>query len=441
MTTYKLFCFGHRGACGHEPENTIRSVRKALALGADGVEVDVYFVDGQLVVIHDDTLERTTNGRGRVAGKTFACLRSLDAGLGEKIPTLAEIFDAVNRRAVINVELKGPHTATPVVALITGYVNRHGWRFDDFLVSSFDHAQLREAKQLCPEIRIGALIEKVPRAARPRAVRRRFGRMVAARQQTLRDTQAGGGHAPARAEDFCFHGQFTERHRLDASVGRGRSLQRLSGKDMPLMKNYFNGSSVFLSAYAACSAWSLIAAFLLLLDCPSVFARPVPAAWQPAPMKHPPAGTNAVPARWHTIVVTPRPGLPKIHFYDKLNPVWWFGNIDDPVPPDWYRPEAKHRQWLWRCRNPFHNFDFYVIGIADKKSVRRGWYPDKTTNPNGGWNFAVSRRRIVLLPYFSYQRGRFEFYFCWQKHGNFGIKTNFSDSNKPHDSKPVTDKP
>lgn len=163
MTTYKLFCFGHRGACGHEPENTIRSVRKALALGADGVEVDVYFVDGQLVVIHDDTLERTTNGRGRVAGKTFACLRSLDAGLGEKIPTLAEIFDAVNRRAVINVELKGPHTATPVVALITGYVNRRGWRFDDFLVSSFDHAQLREAKQLCPEIRIGALIEKVPR--------------------------------------------------------------------------------------------------------------------------------------------------------------------------------------------------------------------------------------------------------------------------------------
>jgi glycerophosphoryl diester phosphodiesterase len=163
MTTHKLFCFGHRGACGHEPENTIRSVRKALALGADGVEVDVYFVDSQLVAIHDDTLERTTNGHGRVAGKTFACLRSLDAGLGEKIPTLAEIFDAVNRRAVINVELKGPHTAAPVVALITGYVNRHGWRFDDFLVSSFDHVQLREAKQLCPEIRIGALIEKVPR--------------------------------------------------------------------------------------------------------------------------------------------------------------------------------------------------------------------------------------------------------------------------------------
>src|SRR5260370_42354889 len=155
--THKLFSFGHRGASGHEPENTVRSVRRALELGADGIEVDVYFADGQLVGIHDDTLERTTNGHGRVMQKSFAYLRSLDAGLGEKIHTLPEIFDAVNRRAVINVELKGPHTAAPVVALITGYVNRHGWRFDDFLVSSFDHAQLREAKQLCPEIRIGAL--------------------------------------------------------------------------------------------------------------------------------------------------------------------------------------------------------------------------------------------------------------------------------------------
>ena len=163
MTKEKLFCFGHRGAAGHEPENTIRSVRRALGLGADGVEVDVHFADGQLVVIHDDTLNRTTDGRGRVAKKTFAHLRSLDAGLGERIPTLAEIFDAVSRRAVVNVELKGPHTAAPVAALIAEYVTRHGWSYDDFLVSSFDHERIREAKKLRPEIRVGALIEKIPR--------------------------------------------------------------------------------------------------------------------------------------------------------------------------------------------------------------------------------------------------------------------------------------
>lgn len=164
MTTRKLFCFGHRGARGHEPENTVRSVRRALELGADGVEVDVHFADGQLVVIHDATLNRTTNGRGRVMDKSFAHLRSLDAGLGEKIPTLAEIFDAVNRRAIINVELKGPHTAAPVAALIVEHVKRHGWRYEDFLVSSFDHEQIREAKRLCPELRIGALITKTPRS-------------------------------------------------------------------------------------------------------------------------------------------------------------------------------------------------------------------------------------------------------------------------------------
>lgn len=163
MNTRQLFCFGHRGARGHEPENTVRSVRKALKLGADGVEVDVYFVDGKLIVIHDDTLERTTNGKGRVEKKAFAYLRSLDAGLGEQIPTLREIFRTVNRRAVVNVELKGAHTAAPVASLIIEYVNRRGWRFKDFLVSSFDWEQLGEIKMICPKIRIGLLTSKIPR--------------------------------------------------------------------------------------------------------------------------------------------------------------------------------------------------------------------------------------------------------------------------------------
>ena len=129
MKTNRLFCFGHRGARGHEPENTLRSVRKALALGADGVEVDVYLADEQLVVIHDRTLGRTTNGSGFVTRKSFAYLRSLDAGQGEHIPTLAEVFDTVDRRALINVELKGPHTAAPVGALIDDYVRQRGWSF------------------------------------------------------------------------------------------------------------------------------------------------------------------------------------------------------------------------------------------------------------------------------------------------------------------------
>ena len=160
-----LFCFGHRGARGHEPENTLRSVRRALDLGAPGIEVDVYCVENRLVVIHDDTLERTTNGRGRVMQQSFAHLRSLDAGRGEKIPTLEEIIHGVAHRALINVELKGPGTAAPVVALIGRYVREQGWRPDEFLVSSFDHAQLTAARALSADLPLGVLFEKLP--ARP----------------------------------------------------------------------------------------------------------------------------------------------------------------------------------------------------------------------------------------------------------------------------------
>ena len=110
-----MIAIGHRGAMGHEPENTIRSVRKALELGASWVEVDVYPVEGELVVIHDDRLERTTNGRGYVVEQSLDSLRSLDAGKGEKIPLLREVFDAVDHRAGVNVQFQCP-AATKLVA-------------------------------------------------------------------------------------------------------------------------------------------------------------------------------------------------------------------------------------------------------------------------------------------------------------------------------------
>ena len=130
-------------------------------MGADGIEVDVHWADDQLVVIHDDMLDRTTNGNGRVADKSFTYLRSLDAGRGERIPTLEEVFDTVNRQAVINVELKGPDTVSPVVRLIDRYVQERAWRYEDFLVSAFDHTQIQTAKQSQPQIRVGALSGKV----------------------------------------------------------------------------------------------------------------------------------------------------------------------------------------------------------------------------------------------------------------------------------------
>ncbi len=148
-----FLCIAHRGASGYEPENTLLAVRKALEFGADGVEVDVYNVEGELMVIHDDTLERTTNGRGTVAGKSAAYLRSLDAGKGERIPFLREVVDAVAGRAFLNVELKGPDTALLAKDLLAGK--------DGVLVSSFDHRELARAAHC--GIPVGVLWTRPPR--------------------------------------------------------------------------------------------------------------------------------------------------------------------------------------------------------------------------------------------------------------------------------------
>jgi glycerophosphoryl diester phosphodiesterase len=157
LSAGRLFRFAHRGASGRAPENTLMAVEKALALGADGIEIDVYAVEGDLVVIHDARLERTTNGRGRVAASSLDYLRSLDAGEGEKIPLLREVLDLVDRRAAVNVELKGPGTAGPAAALVQRYVRERGWHCEDVILSSFSRCELAAAREEAPRIPRGIL--------------------------------------------------------------------------------------------------------------------------------------------------------------------------------------------------------------------------------------------------------------------------------------------
>ena len=167
----------------------------------------------------------------------------------------------------------------------------------------------------------------------------------------------------------------------------------------------------------------LTAAALLFAGCQSVFPRPMIAPGQPMKMKRSPTGTNSIPnAKWHTITITPDVRLPKIHIYDKLNPVWWLENADEPTPPAWYLPDDRHRAVKWRFRNPLHNFDHYVIGVADKKFSRSGKYPGRNSSPHGGWDVEIVRRRLALLPFVSYERSRCTFYFGWREHGAFGIE-------------------
>jgi glycerophosphoryl diester phosphodiesterase len=161
MDIKNLLCIGHRGAMGHAPENTLASIRKALELGVPCLEIDVYFVDGQLVVFHDNRLERTTNGTGYLLDQNFSYLRSLDAGDGEKIPTLKEVFEAAHLQAGINIELKGPNTARQVVEFVFK-MRDMGWSDDLILLSSFDHRELARIRQLDPRIKVGAMIVGLP---------------------------------------------------------------------------------------------------------------------------------------------------------------------------------------------------------------------------------------------------------------------------------------
>ncbi|MGD2252046.1 MAG: glycerophosphodiester phosphodiesterase family protein [Anaerolineales bacterium] len=150
----------HRGACQRAPENTLAALRLAAELGADAIELDTKLTaDGEVVVIHDQTLDRTTSGRGRVAAHTLDQIKALDAGSHfrqqfkcERVPTLREVFEREGQRQLINVEMGNyarPWNQLPdaVVSLVREYRLA-----DRVLLSSFNPVALRKARRLAPEI-------------------------------------------------------------------------------------------------------------------------------------------------------------------------------------------------------------------------------------------------------------------------------------------------
>ena len=157
---------GHRGAAALEPENTLLSMQKAIDLGVDQIEIDVHLTrDQHLVVIHDTTVDRTTDGQGAVADFTLAEIKQLDAGKGERIPTLQEVIDLVRGKVVLQIELKGPDTAEPVVRT----VERNNME-SEVLLTSFVHERLREARQLNPSLALSALWSQPPDDACEQAI-------------------------------------------------------------------------------------------------------------------------------------------------------------------------------------------------------------------------------------------------------------------------------
>jgi glycerophosphoryl diester phosphodiesterase len=159
-----LLTVGHRGLMGVEPENTLRSFRRAQAAGVDAVELDLHLSkDGELVVLHDATVDRTTDASGRVGDLTCAELRALDAGLGERVPLFAEVLRAVT--APLQAEIKDRAAAR----LLAATLRRHGAASRVRVISFHDEA-LRETAALLPGVPLGLVTGESTGSAPERAV-------------------------------------------------------------------------------------------------------------------------------------------------------------------------------------------------------------------------------------------------------------------------------
>jgi glycerophosphoryl diester phosphodiesterase len=151
----KIRVIGHRGCGVGHLENTLRSIREALKIGADGVEFDVHASsDGEIVVIHDPNLERTTNGVGFVEQQTLAQLKKFDAGDGETIPTLQEVIEEAikNNDVLLNIEIKPPNIEQKVLNIINEYDIK-----DQVIISSFLFSTLKDMRNLDRDIATGLL--------------------------------------------------------------------------------------------------------------------------------------------------------------------------------------------------------------------------------------------------------------------------------------------
>jgi glycerophosphoryl diester phosphodiesterase len=151
---------GHRGARGHEPENTLIGFQKAIDLHVDRIELDVHLSsDNELMVIHDETVDRTTDGKGLVNQFSLPELKRFRIKKEHTIPTLSEVLSLIDQKCEVNIELKSYEAADKVVDLIEKYVSEKKWNYNQFLVSSFDWNALKQVALLNSKIPVGVLTE------------------------------------------------------------------------------------------------------------------------------------------------------------------------------------------------------------------------------------------------------------------------------------------
>lgn len=161
-----LLCIAHRGGPiigdSTSPENSLQAIASSLELGVDAVEIDVWQIEGELLVTHDRRLGRQLPGEGLLLQKSLSELRQLTLENGEAIPTLRQVMELVRDRALLNIEIKGPNCVADLVSTLIGFGHDHQLSLEHYIVSSFDHQQLFQILQQAPDIKRGVLIEGIP---------------------------------------------------------------------------------------------------------------------------------------------------------------------------------------------------------------------------------------------------------------------------------------
>ncbi len=155
---------GHRGAMGHEPENTLASIKKAIDLGADGFEIDVFkCLSGEIVLFHDKYLDKLTDGEGLIEKKSLSDLKKLSVlGTENKIPTLEEVLNIINKQVFLNIELKGKNTAKASLELVEKFINQKKISSQNILFSSFNWNELEKLRELNSNVKIALITENDP---------------------------------------------------------------------------------------------------------------------------------------------------------------------------------------------------------------------------------------------------------------------------------------
>ncbi len=161
----KLQAIAHRGGplAGPTPlpENSLAAIARALALGVNAIEIDIFQVAGELFVTHDRRLGRAVSGQGVITEQPVDYLRKQTLANGEPLPTLQQVLALVGEKALLNIEIKGQNAVPSLVAQLQDYIGSQQGSYEQYVISSFDHLQLYQCLQQLPQVRRGVLIEGI----------------------------------------------------------------------------------------------------------------------------------------------------------------------------------------------------------------------------------------------------------------------------------------